>query len=119
EVAATVGVAAQTIRCCARKGLLPPPQRTANGYRTYDEQTLNRLRFIRHGQGAGLTLLEITVIIDLRSTGASPCDHVTELLSTKLHDIRARQRELTALAAKLQRPASRGRRLDPAVAIQN
>ncbi len=114
EVAATVGVTAQTIRFYERKGLLPPSQRTANGYRTYDEQTLTRLRFIRHGQDAGLTLLEITAIIDLRGTGASPCAHVSELLSTKLHEVQTRQRELAALEAELHTLVSRGARLDPA-----
>jgi MerR family mercuric resistance operon transcriptional regulator len=114
EVAGSVGVTAQTIRFYERAGLLPPPQRTPNGYRTYDEQTLNRLRFIRNGQGAGLTLLEITAIIDLRGTGTTPCAHVSELLSAKLLDVHARQRELAVLEAELQGLISRGRRLDPA-----
>ena len=83
EKSPAAGPTAQTIRFYERTPLLPPPQRTPNGYRTYDEQTLTRLRFIRNGQGAGLTLLEITAIIDLRGTGATPCAHVSELLSAK------------------------------------
>jgi len=113
EVAATAGVTAQTIRFYERTGLLPPPQRTPNGYRTYDEQTITRLQFIRNGQVAGLTLLEITAIIDLRGAGTTPCAHVSELLSARLQDVHGRQRELAVLEAELQDLISRGRRLDP------
>jgi MerR family mercuric resistance operon transcriptional regulator len=114
EVAAAVGLPAQTIRFYERKGLLPPPRRDPNGYRAYDTTTLTRLRFIRSGQGAGLTLLEIATILELRREGATPCAHVRELLSTKLHHVQSRQRELTALEAELEGLISRSHRLDPA-----
>jgi DNA-binding transcriptional MerR regulator len=35
ELAAAVGVAPDTIRYYERAGLLPPPERTAAGYRSY------------------------------------------------------------------------------------
>jgi len=87
EVAAAAGLPTQTIRFYERKGLLPQPRRGPNGYRVYDSSTLTRLRFIRSGQGAGLTLLEIATILRLRGEGATPCTHVRELLSAKLNDV--------------------------------
>ncbi len=114
EVAAAAGLPTQTIRFYERKGLLPPPQRGPNGYRSYDPITLTRLRFIRSGQGAGLTLLEIATILDLRAEGATPCTHVRELLTTKLHDVQTRQRELAALGTDLEDLISRSHQLDPA-----
>jgi len=114
EVAAAVGLPTQTIRFYERKGLVPQPRRGPNGYRVYDTPTLTRLRFIRSGQGAGLTLLEIATILELRGEGATPCAHVRELLSTKLHDVHTRQRELAALETELEGLISRSRRLDPA-----
>lgn len=114
EVAVAAGLPTQTIRFYERKGLLPPPRRGPNGYRTYDTSTITRLRFIRSGQSAGLTLLEIAAILELRGEGATPCAHVRELLSTKLHEVKGRQRELAALEAELEGLISRSHRLDPA-----
>ncbi len=113
-VADAAGVSAQTIRFYEREGLLPPPRRGPNGYREYEDSTLNRLRFIRSSQAAGLTLVEIASILDLRGEGAVPCAHVQSLLSTKLHDVQARQRELAALEAELEELLSRSHELDPA-----
>lgn len=113
EVAAAAGLPTQTIRFYERRGLLPQPQRGPNGYRVYDAETLTRLQFIRSGQGAGLTLVEIATILELRSEGATPCGHVRDLLSTKLHEVNTRQRELTALECELEGLISRSNRLDP------
>jgi DNA-binding transcriptional MerR regulator len=114
EVADAEGVPTQTIRFYERKGLLPQPRRGPNGYREYDGSTLNQLRFIRGAQSAGLSLVEIASILDLRGEGAVPCEHVQSLLSTKLHDVQARQRELAVLEAELASLISRSHELDPA-----
>src|SRR5680860_91024 len=76
EVAAAAGVPTQTVRFYERRGLLPQPLRGPNGYREYDASILTRLAFIRCGQAAGLTLVEVASILDLRHEGAVPCAHV-------------------------------------------
>ena len=114
EVAAAAGLPTQTIRFYERKGLLPRPRRGPNGYRVYDSPILTRLRFIRSGQGAGLALVEIATILELRGEGTTPCAHVRELLSTKLLDVQTRQLELAALEEELEGLISRSHRLDPA-----
>ncbi len=114
EAAEAAGVPTQTIRFYEGKRLLPQPRRGPNGYREYDASILTRLAFIRSGQAAGLTLVEIASILDLRGEGAVPCAHVQTLLSTKLHDVQARQRELAVLEAELEELISRSHDLDPA-----
>jgi MerR family mercuric resistance operon transcriptional regulator len=114
EAGEAAGVTTQTIRFYERRGLLPQPSRGANGYREYDASVLTRLAFIRSGQAAGLTLVEVASILDLRREGALPCVHAHSLLLTKLDDIRARQRELAELEAELEGLISRSDRLDPA-----
>lgn len=114
EAADAAGVPTQTIRFYERRGLLPQPPRGTNGYREYDTSVLARLAFIRSGQAAGLTLVEVASILDLRRDGAVPCAHVHSLLLAKLNDIRARQRELADVEAELQSLISRSDRLDPA-----
>lgn len=114
DVADAVGVSTQTIRFYERKGLMPPPHRQSNGYRDYEPSSLNQLRFIRSAQAAGLTLVEIAGILDLRRDGTTPCTHVRSLLATKLDAVRSRQRELAGLEAELERLIGRSTHLDPA-----
>ena len=114
EAAVAAGVPTQTIRFYERRGLLPHPQRGPNGYREYDASVLTRLAFIRSGQAAGLTLVEVASILDLRREGAVPCAHVQSLLATKLLDVRERQRGLAALETELEQLLGRSHELDPA-----
>ncbi|CAN5129231.1 Cd(II)/Pb(II)-responsive transcriptional regulator [soil metagenome] len=114
QVADRVGLTSQTIRFYERQGLLPAPRRGPNGYRDYDDATIPRLQFIRTAQGAGLTLVEIASVVDLRDEGEIPCSHVHALLLDKLHDVRARQRELAGLEAELAHLIARSHTLDPA-----
>lgn len=102
------------IRSGERRGLLPRPPRGANGCREYDDSVLSRLAFIRNGQAAGLSLMEVASILEQRREGAVPCVHVHSLLVTKLEDVKSRQRELAALEAELEALIARSRRLDPA-----
>lgn len=113
QLANAVGLPSQTIRFYERKGLLPAPERGANGYRTYDEATLARLRFVQTAQAAGLTLAEIGSIIDLRDDGNVPCAHVATLIDNKLTAVRARLRDLALLEAELDVLIERSRCLDP------
>jgi MerR family mercuric resistance operon transcriptional regulator len=114
QAAEAAGVPAQTIRFYERTGLLPQPRRAPNGYRDYDASVLTRLAFIRSGQAAGLTLVEVASILDLRREGTVPCAHVTSLLLTKLEGIRTRQCELAVLESELEGLIARSHRLDPA-----
>jgi len=114
ELGEAVGIPSQTIRFYERRGLLPKPSRAANGYRDYDESTITRVRFIRAAQAAGLTLVDIRSIIDLRDEGHVPCAHVTTLIDGKLADLRRRISELAILATELEQVLDRSQRLDPA-----
>lgn len=113
-LADAVGLPSQTIRFYERRGLLPEPERGANGYRIYEESTLTRLHFIHTAQAAGLTLAEIGSIIDLRDDGNIPCTHVASLIDSKLADVRARIRNLAVLETELENVIDRSHRLDPA-----
>lgn len=114
ELGAAVRLPSQTIRFYERIGLLPEPSRAPNGYRSYNESVISRVRFIRTAQAAGLTLAEIRGIIALRDEGQVPCAHVAELIDARLADVRGRISELSVLAAELDQLRDRGRRLDPA-----
>ncbi|MDP8928959.1 MAG: heavy metal-responsive transcriptional regulator [Actinomycetota bacterium] len=84
EMAAMAGVTTKTLRFYEERGLLPAPTRTPSGYRDYPPEALNRLDFIRRGRNAGLTLAQISEILDLRDAGHAPCHHVEDLLGHRL-----------------------------------
>jgi MerR family mercuric resistance operon transcriptional regulator len=69
-LAQTVGLPSQTIRFYERRGLLPVPTRGDNGYRCYDVTAVTRVNFIRAAQAAGLTLVQIRGVVDLRDDAA-------------------------------------------------
>ena len=113
ELATTCSVPTQTIRYYERRGLLPPAERTANGYRCYDESATERIRFIQRAQAAGLTLAEIAGVIQVRSDGTAPCQHVDGLLNEKLADVDDRIDELRQIRGELIALLDRSSRLDP------
>lgn len=106
ELAAQVGLNPKTIRYYEDIGVLPPPQRTAAGYRLYTADARMRLQFIRQAKAVGFTLAEIRDILALKQAGHAPCTHVQALVAEKivmidvqlraLHDVR---HELAAIQA--------------------
>lgn len=114
EVAETTGVPAKTIRFWEGEGLLPAPTRTPNGYRDYQAADTDRIRFVRHAQGAGLHLGEIRQVLDISDAGQPPCQHVQALVQQHLADVDARITELTQARHVLQDVAARAAAQDPA-----
>ena len=62
QLAQQAGVDIQTIRFYERQGLLPPPNREDNGYRTYKADHADKLLFIRRCRSFGMSLEEIGVL---------------------------------------------------------
>ncbi|HZU06640.1 MAG TPA: heavy metal-responsive transcriptional regulator [Chloroflexota bacterium] len=101
ELAAACGLTPKTIRYYEALGLLPPPQRSAAGYRLYRTADRERLRFITQAKALGLTLEEIREILALRQQGQSPCARVLALLDRKLAELDAQLRLLADLRQEL------------------
>ena len=101
ELAAVVGVRPDTIRYYERAGLLPPPGRTATGYREYEDAAVDRLRFIQGAQRLGLRLADIRTLLTIRDTGTCPCEPAGDLLRRRLAEVDAEISRLTALRAEM------------------
>ncbi len=112
ELSERTGVPTRTIRYYEQFGVLPEPGRSANGYRTYGESSVARLRFIRDAQASGLTLEQIATVLGLRSRGESTCEQVIELLENHLADLDRRISDLTRTRHRLARLTERARELD-------
>jgi DNA-binding transcriptional MerR regulator len=71
ELSAKAGVNVQTIRFYEREKLLRTPVRTAAGYRTFEEDHLERVRFIKDSQQLGFTLKEIKDLLEIHESAKS------------------------------------------------
>lgn len=87
KAAQAAGLSAKAVRLYEAKGLLPAAERTESGYRTYTDDDITVLRFIRQAKTLGLSLGEIRGILDLRRGGTTPCRHVIALLDERIRDI--------------------------------
>jgi DNA-binding transcriptional MerR regulator len=113
EVAQRSGVPVKTIRYYEDIGVVDPPQRTASGYRDYDDNVLERLAFVRSAQTVGLKLGEIREIVAFHARGETPCAHVAALLTHRSAELSRRIAELERMKAELSRLARRAQSLDP------
>jgi DNA-binding transcriptional MerR regulator len=110
EVAARSGLGRKALRLYEASGILPPPARTASGYRVYPADTLALLAFVARARRLGFSLAEIRDIVAIRRAGRPPCAHVRALARRKaaeveraLADLSGVRRQLRALLAA--RPA--------------
>jgi DNA-binding transcriptional MerR regulator len=101
ELAAAVGLSADTLRYYERAGLVPAPARTASGYRAYGPEAIERLRFIQGCQRLGLRLADIRDLLAVRDTGACPCEPAEELLRRRIAEVDAELARLAALRAEM------------------
>ena len=103
EAAAASGCHLETIRYYEREGLIPPPARARNGYRSYTSDEIERLRFISRGRELGFSLDEIRSLLRLEHDRSLSCDEIDAIARNHLADIRGKVRELNRIARELDR----------------
>ncbi len=101
QLAKAAGVGVETVRFYERKGLLDAPPRKESGYRQYDGDAVERLKFIRRAQLVGVTLTEIQDLLALRDDPDARRADVRERAAAKVTDIDAKVRDLLAMRASL------------------
>jgi DNA-binding transcriptional MerR regulator len=101
QVAKAGGVNIQTVRFYEREGLLPPPRRSASGYRQYTEDAVRIVMFVKRAQELGFTLREAKQLVRLRSLGPKRAETAKAAAEAKLRDIDEKLRDLTAMRAAL------------------
>jgi MerR family mercuric resistance operon transcriptional regulator len=102
EAAAASGCHLETIRYYERLGLLPKTNRLTNGYRDYDTNEVERLRFIVRGRDLGFSLDEIKRLLKLSASAELSCSEVDQLARQQLAAVKKRINELRRMARELQ-----------------
>lgn len=103
EVAKLAGVNLQTVHYYERRGLLPRPPRTGSNYRTYPEDAVRRVQFIKRTQELGFTLKEIMELLSLRAAPRTQCADVRDRAEAKVRDIDDKVQALRAMRKALSK----------------
>ncbi|HTX51008.1 MAG TPA: helix-turn-helix domain-containing protein [Caulobacteraceae bacterium] len=107
RLAAAAGVNLETVRYYERIGLMPAPDRTEGGHRSYAPEHRARLTFIRRARELGFSLDEIRALLALAQPGRRSCSEVKAIASAHLQDIRAKIADLSRLADVLDEAVRR------------
>lgn len=103
KIAEATGVHLETIRYYERIGLMPKPQRTSGGYRSYDDDHLNRLSFIRRARELGFGIAQVNALLALAEPAQASCAEVKSLTISHLEVVRAKIDDLKKLELILAR----------------
>ncbi len=101
ELGKATATKVETIRYYEQTGLLPPPARTGGNYRSYGQEHLARLSFIRRSRDLGFSIDHVRTLLDLADDRSRDCCTVDEMASTHLREVDRKIADLTALRREL------------------
>jgi DNA-binding transcriptional MerR regulator len=99
DLARRTGTTVPTIRYYEQIGLLRPAARSG-GQRTYDNEDVRRLSFIRRCRDFDFPIEDIRALLTLLHNGKS-CSEARKLAEGRLAELRRRRAELQALEASI------------------
>lgn len=102
RLARATGTKIETVRYYERIGLLPSPPRTAGNYRSYGEDHLARLSFIRRARNLGFPLEQVRALLDLAGHDDQPCEAVDAIAREHLAEVERKLADLAALRRELR-----------------
>ena len=101
QVADLAAVSVDTVRFYERRGVLPVPERTTSGYRTYTAATVERIRLARRLQQLGFTLDEVIDALHATDRGDITCqserwrlEGVLDRIDTKIAELKTARRQV-------------------------
>lgn len=107
NIARKVGLTTKTIRYYEDIGLIPPPARTATGYRTFTDTDVHRLRFIQRARSLGFAVDECRQLLSLYGDQSRASADVKRLalrrvseIDRKIAELQDMRRTLNDLAEK-------------------
>ena len=102
ELARATGTTVETVRYYERTGVLPPPPRTAGGYRAYGPGHLARLSFVRRARDLGFSIEQIRALLDLSDQRERSCEAVDAIAREHLAEVDRKLADLGALRRELE-----------------
>ncbi|MBP6725464.1 MAG: Cu(I)-responsive transcriptional regulator [Halioglobus sp.] len=107
QAARQSGLSAKTIRYYEDIQLVAPAARGENGYRQYDQRSVEELRFLARARDVGFDLEESRQLLELQRDRARQSRHARELVLAKSRKLQDRIEQLLAMQKDLLALASR------------
>lgn len=101
RLATLTGVRVETIRYYEGAGLIASPARTAGNYRSYRDDDVARLRFIRRTRDLGFSLEQVRALLGMAGHGERDCGAVDLIASEHLAEVDRKIADLQALRREL------------------
>ena len=108
ELSKRTGINLETIRYYEKQGILPEPKRLANGYRSYNEESVAQLIFIKNCRRLGFSLEDIKQLNALKFHTADHY-HADKLVLKQLTLVEEKILQLQDIKAFLQSIAITGK----------
>ncbi len=100
EMAKKTGLTSKAIRFYEEKGLVTPPQRADNGYRSYSAKHLEEFRLLHQARQVGFTLDECRELIGLFN---DPNRHSADVKARTLQKVSDIEKQISQLEQMRQR----------------
>lgn len=93
----------ETVRFYERQGLIRQPAKPAGGgFRSYPDETIERIRFIRQAQELGFSLREVRELLELRADPDADAADVRARATAKLADVDDKVQQLLCIKQALE-----------------
>ncbi len=96
QAATESGLPIKTVHYYESIGLIAPA-RLANGYRSYDDDTVHKLRFLKRARNLGFSIDECRSLLSLYEDRSRASKDVKAIATARLKDIDRRLAELRSL----------------------
>lgn len=101
ELSKLFNIPRETIRFYEKEGVIIPPNRNDNNYRSYSENHIERLRFIKNCRSLNMSHREIKKLLDLVDNNSNDCQLVESVINTHLINVRENIEKLINLEKEL------------------
>lgn len=106
ELANSMDTTPDTVRYYTRIGLITPVKSPVNGYKKYDKNAQNRLRFILSARQLDFSVEEIKDILSEADNGHTACPIVREIIEHRLAETEKQFQAALLLREKLRNAIS-------------
>jgi MerR family transcriptional regulator, mercuric resistance operon regulatory protein len=97
QLSGATGVNIETIRYYERINLLAAPPRTRGGHRSYRNEHIKRLKFVRRARELGFGIDAIRALLALAEGDNPSCQEVRNIAAMRLADVRTKLADLLKL----------------------
>jgi|TARA_R110002126_G_C10490077_1_gene503494 MerR family mercuric resistance operon transcriptional regulator len=107
DLARATGCNLETIRYYEKIDIMPDPPRSLNGYRSYDDGHVRRLKFVIRSRDLGFSLEEVRGLLGLVDDQSRTCAEVQVIAEDHLTDVQAKIADLQRIERVLSDTVAR------------